>query len=163
MLGGVMNADDVFVCIVETPKGSRNLYAYDAALGGIKLVRQLSSAATLPVDYGFLRDTRAPDGHPVDAFVCVHRPTFPGCLISVTPVGLIRMRDEKAADHKIVCVPVNDPHWNGCRQLVDLREPLRGEIEHLLRSCRLMRTEQVQVSGWAGREEALAEIARARH
>ena len=41
--------------------------------------------------------------------IVVSEPTFPGCLIEVKPVALFRMRDEKAEDNKILCVPVHGP------------------------------------------------------
>jgi inorganic pyrophosphatase len=57
------------------------------------------------------------------------RPTFPGCLIEVKPIGLFEMQDEKGVDDKIICVPLNDPYWNGNEQVEDLPPLLRGEIE----------------------------------
>ena len=74
--------DEPLHCLVEIPKGSRNKYEWDEALGGIKLDRFLFSSVVYPTDYGFVTDTLGEDGDPLDAMVCVSEPTFSGCLIA---------------------------------------------------------------------------------
>jgi inorganic pyrophosphatase len=64
-------------CVIEIPKGSRNKYEYDPDLGGIKLDRFISASVVYPTDYGFVPETLAPDGDPLDVLVCVSEPTFP--------------------------------------------------------------------------------------
>jgi inorganic pyrophosphatase len=74
--------------MVEIPRGSRNKYEYDPRTGGFYLDRMLfSSAVHYPADYGFIPDTLAEDGDPLDALVLVRRSYFPGCYIRVEPVG----------------------------------------------------------------------------
>jgi inorganic pyrophosphatase len=82
-------------CLVEIPKGSRNKYEWDPELKAIKLDRFLFSSVVYPTDYGFIPDTWAADGDPLDAMVCVSEPTFPGCVIPVKVIALFRMRDDK--------------------------------------------------------------------
>jgi inorganic pyrophosphatase len=159
------NPDSVehdLVCVVEIPKGGRNKYEYDPVLGGIKFDRLLMSAATYPADYGFLRDTLGQDGDPLDALVCLYEPTFPGCLIPVKPVGLFEMRDEKGVDDKVICVPVEDPYWNGYEELEDLPLLLRQEIEQFFTIYKDLEGKEVTVDGWRSREDAITEIAASR-
>src|ERR1700738_5003616 len=106
--------------MVEIPKGSRNKYEWDPELKAIKLDRFLFSSVVYPADYGFIPGTLGEDGDPLDAMVCVSEPTFPGCVIHVKPIALLRMRDEKGVDDKILCVPLNDPNWNTLATLEDL-------------------------------------------
>jgi inorganic pyrophosphatase len=146
------------VCVVEIPKGSRNKYEYDPELGGVKFDRLLMSAATYPADYGYLRGTLGQDGDPLDALVCLYEPTFPGCLIPVKPLGMFEMRDEKGIDDKIICVPLHDPYWNHHEALDDLPELLRAEIEQFFSIYKDLEGKEVQVGGWASREQAEAEI-----
>ena len=148
-----------FVCVVEIPKGSRNKYEYDPELGGIKFDRLLMSAATYPTDYGYLRDTLAQDGDPLDALVVLTEPTFPGCLIPVKPIGMFVMADEKGPDDKILCVPLEDPYWNGYEQVSELPELLRDEIEQFFTIYKELENKGVEVGGWRSRDDALAEIA----
>src|SRR6266487_6731446 len=115
-------------CLVEIPKGSRNKYEWDEELQAIKLDRFLFSSMVYPTDYGFIPDTLALDGDPLDAMVCVSEPTFPGCVIPVKPIALFKMEDDKGIDDKILCVPLQDPAWNTLDQLEDLSEALRDEI-----------------------------------
>ena len=153
------NDDHVYVCVVEIPKGSRNKYEFDPDLGGIKFDRLLMSAATYPTDYGYLRDTLAEDGDPIDALVCLTEPTFPGCLIPIRPIGMFIMSDEKGPDDKIVCVPVNDPYWNGYREVEDLPELLRQEIEQFFSIYKVLENKKVEVGDWRSRTDALEAIA----
>jgi inorganic pyrophosphatase len=150
--------DNTYVCVVEIPKGSRNKYEYDPELGGIKFDRLLMSAATYPTDYGFLRNTLAEDGDPLDALVCLTEPTFPGCLIPVKPLGMFVMRDEKGPDDKVVCVPLHDTYWNGYEQIDDLPDLLRQEIDQFFSIYKNLENKQVEVGGWRSRDDALAEI-----
>src|SRR5207248_1525676 len=77
-------------CIVEIPKGSRNKYEYDPDIGAIKLDRFISASVVYPTDYGYVPETLAPDGDPLDVLVCVSEPTFPGCIVVAKAVGLFR-------------------------------------------------------------------------
>jgi len=151
----------VLVCEVEIPKGGRNKYEYDPELGGIKFDRLLISAATYPTDYGYLRDTLGEDGDPLDALVCLHEPTFPGCLIPVKPVAMFKMRDEKGIDDKIICVPLDDPYWNTHETLEDLPVLLRQEIEQFFTIYKDLEGKEVTTDGWRSVEEAKLEIAAA--
>ena len=153
------NDEHVYVCVVEIPKGSRNKYEFDPDLGGIKFDRLLMSAATYPTDYGYLRDTLAEDGDPIDALVCLTEPTFPGCLIPVKPIGMFIMSDEKGPDDKIVCVPVHDPYWNGYSEVEDLPELLRQEIEQFFSIYKVLENKKVEVGDWRSRTGALEAIA----
>jgi inorganic pyrophosphatase len=151
-------AQRTFVCVVEIPKGNRNKYEYDPELGGIKFDRLLMSAATYPTDYGYLRNTLAKDGDPLDALICPTEPTFPGCLSSVKPLGMFVMADEKGPDDKIICVPLHDPYWNGLETLDDLPKLLRQEIEQFFSIYKQLEHKVVEVGGRCPRSAALAEI-----
>jgi inorganic pyrophosphatase len=158
----VAGSEDVLVCVVEIPKGTRNKYEFDPELGGIKFDRLLMSAATYPTDYGYLRGTLAEDGDPLDALVCLYEPTFAGCLIPVKPLGLFKMRDDKGPDDKIICVPLNDPYWNRNERLEDLPPLLREEIEQFFSIYKDLEGKPVEIYGWGALEEAEREIAQSR-
>ena len=148
-------------CLVEIPKGSRNKYEWDERLGGIKLDRFLFSSVVYPTDYGFVTDTLGEDGDPLDAMVLVSEPTFPGCLIEVDAVAVFRMTDDKGQDDKILCVPHSDPNWSGVRELGDVPDQLRIEIEHFFSIYKQPEGLDVTVDGWYEREEALRIVAEA--
>src|SRR5438128_6133082 len=151
-------AEEKLKCLVEIPKGSRNKYEYDHDEDVIKLDRFLFSSMVYPTDYGFIPETLALDGDPLDAMVCVSEPTFPGCVIPVKPIALFKMEDDKGVDDKILCVPLQDPAWNTLDQLEDLSEALRDEIKHFFSVYKDLEQKRVRVDGWYSREDALAEI-----
>jgi len=150
-------------CVVEIPKGSRNKYEYDQELGAIKLDRFISASVVYPTDYGFLPDTLAPDGDPLDILVCVSEPTFPGCVVPAKAVGLFKMADEKGDDDHVVCVPCSDPGWNTIENVDELPNQLRAEIGHFFTVYKDLDPDRhSEVRGWGDREAALQTIARAR-
>jgi len=151
-------AGDQLLAYVEIPKGSRNKYEYDEALGELILDRFLSSSTVYPTDYGYLIGHRGRDGDPLDALVCVSEPTFPGCVIRVKPIALFKMHDEKGEDDKIVCVPINDPGWNEAEKLEDIPKAMQREITHFFSIYKQLEDKIVKVEGWRSREEALEVI-----
>lgn len=156
-------SDYELTCIVEIPKGSRNKYEYDPDIGAIKLDRFISASVVYPTDYGYVPDTLAPDGDPLDVLVCVSEPTFPGCFVLAKAVGLFKMSDEKGRDDHVVCVPCDDPGWNHFEDVEDLPQLLRAEISHFFAVYKdLDEGRHSEVDGWAGRDAALEAIGQAR-
>ena len=150
-------------CVVEIPKGSRNKYEYDAELGGIKLDRFISASVVYPTDYGFVPETLAPDGDPLDVLVCVSEPTFPGCIVPSKVVGLFKMSDEKGDDDHVLCVPCSDPGWNELEDVEDLPRQLRAEISHFFDVYKDLDLDRhSEVKGWADRAAAIETIEQAR-
>jgi inorganic pyrophosphatase len=150
-------------CVVEIPKGSRNKYEYDPELGGVKLDRFISASVVYPTDYGFVPETLAPDGDPLDVLVCVSEPTFPGCIVPSKVVGLFKMADEKGDDDHVVCVPCSDPGWNIFEDVDDLPRQLRAEIAHFFEVYKdLDQDRHSDVRGWGDRAAALQTIEEAR-
>jgi inorganic pyrophosphatase len=151
---------DVFV---EIPRGSRQKYELDKKSGRIRLDRVLFSSVHYPADYGFVMDTLAGDGDPLDAIVIVEEPTFPGCVVPARPIGTLLMRDEKGDDEKILAVPTGDPRFAEIRDLKDLPPHWLREIENFFATYKeLEAKEPPTVKGWHGRAVAARLIARAR-
>jgi inorganic pyrophosphatase len=144
--------------LIEIPKGSRNKYEYDFKHKVIKFDRMLFSAMHYPSDYGFITDTIAEDGDPLDALVLVWEPTFPNCLIEARPIGLFKMWDEKGPDAKILCIPLGDPLWNHINSLDDVPPHLLKEIEHFFKVYKELEEKKTGVEGWEGLESALLSI-----
>jgi inorganic pyrophosphatase len=116
--------------VVEVPQGSRNKYETDPKTGRIRLDRMLFTSTRYPLDYGFITDTLAEDGEPLDALVCLDEPTFPGCLITVRPVAVFWMHDENGPDAKVLTVCAHDPRMADVRDLSDVSGHLTAEIGH---------------------------------
>jgi inorganic pyrophosphatase len=149
---------DLFTCIIEIPKGSRNKYEWDHEREALVLDRFLFSSVVYPTDYGFIPDTLGQDGDPLDVMCCVSESTFPGCMIDVKPIALFRMEDDKGIDDKVLCVPLSDPGWNTMEKLEDLPDRLRDEIAHFFSIYKDLEQKAVKVDGWYSREDAIEEI-----
>ena len=155
-------ADEQLLALIEIPKGSRNKYEWDPVSGHVVLDRFLSSSTVYPVDYGFLMGHLGEDGDPLDCLVCVSEPTFPGCVVPVKPVGLLKMHDEAGPDDKVVCVPLRDPGWSAVEDLDDLPPQLLIEVEHFFNVYKELEGKPVETDGWRHRAEAQETIDAAR-
>jgi inorganic pyrophosphatase len=144
--------------VIEIPKGTRNKYEADAN-GAIWLDRMLFTSTRYPEDYGFVPDTLAEDGDPVDAMVILDEATFPGCHIRARPVGVFRMRDEEGVDAKLLCVLASDHRWDHVTELEDLPDHQRHEIGHFFEIYKdLEPGKMTEPAGWASRAAAEEEV-----
>lgn len=143
-----------FDVLIEIPKGSRNKYEYDFDLKKIRFDRMLFSSMMYPADYGFIPETLALDGDPLDVLVLGGEPTFPMCVMEVKPIGVFHMADEKGPDEKVICVPVSDPIWNSLNDLSDVNPHIVKEIEHFFQVYKDLEKKRVDVGGWGDASEA---------
>jgi inorganic pyrophosphatase len=150
------------VVFIEIPQGSRNKYEFDVELGAIVLDRRLFTSMSYPADYGFVENTLAEDGDPLDALVLVGEPTFPGCRIRVRAIGVFHMEDEKGPDDKVICVPLSEPSWTRATDIHDVPSELRNEIEHFFQVYKDLEGAAVTTRGFGNRADAEAVIAASR-
>jgi inorganic pyrophosphatase len=145
--------------LIEIPKGQRNKYEMDHETGRIRLDRMLFTSTRYPSDYGFIEDTLADDGDPLDALVLLDEPTFPGCLITCRVIGMFRMRDEKGLDDKILCVPARDPRNAHLTDIGDVPMFDRLEIQHFFEVYKELEPgKSVQAEAWADRAAAEVQV-----
>ncbi len=154
-------AEDV-LAFIEIPRGSRNKYEYDHETHTFLEDRVLYSSVHYPADYGFIPETLAPDGDPLDILVLVQEPTFPGCLVPARVVGGLDMHDEKGSDFKVVAVPVGDPRYAHVVDLADLGNHWPREIETFFATYKLLEEKTTEVLGWHDAAAARAVIERCR-
>ncbi len=133
---------------VEIPRGSRNKYEADRVTGEIFLDRMLFTSMHYPADYGFIPNTLAEDGDPLDIMALVVEPTFPGCRIRVRPIGLFLMEDQGFPDHKVISVPWNDPRFEDTRDISEMPEHTRLEFEHFFTAYKQLEKKKTAVLGW---------------
>ena len=145
---------ETFDVLIEIPKGSRNKYEYDFELKKIRFDRLLFSSMMYPADYGFIPQTLALDGDPLDVLVLGTEPTFPMGVVEVRPIGVFHMADEKGPDEKVICVPVSDPIWSRLTDLSDMNAHTVKEIEHFFQVYKDLEKKRVDVGGWGDAKEA---------
>jgi inorganic pyrophosphatase len=154
--------DLVVKVLVEIPKGSRNKYEDDRETRELVFDRRLFAAVTYPTEYGFVQGTLTENGDELDALVAVTEPTFPGCVVPIRPVAMLRMYDGEEPNHKVLGVPLSDPAWSDLERLEDLPGDLADEIEHFFGVYTELEGKDWRIEGWAPREDALQEIRSAR-
>jgi inorganic pyrophosphatase len=137
-----------FNVIIEVPTGSNNKYEYNAKEDIFELDRVLFSSVHYPGCYGFIPQTLGGDGDPLDVVVLTGEPMITGSVLSVRPVGYLKMTDDKGQDEKILAVPVNDPRFNERRNLSDIRKHVLLEIEHFFKIYKDLEKKFVDIDKW---------------
>ena len=117
--------------VVEIPNASNLKYEIDKD-GNILLDRVLSCSMTYPGNYGFIPNTLAKDGDPLDVLIIVPYSLHPGCKVKCRCVGALVMSDEHGLDEKILAVPIHsvDPTYKNIIDLQDIPETQLNMIKH---------------------------------
>jgi inorganic pyrophosphatase len=144
--------------VIEIPRGEKNKYEYDKRLHVFRLDRNLYSPVHYPGDYGFIPSTLSPDGDPLDVLVLVDAPSFPGCLMTVRPVGILEMIDQGKEDEKILAVGTNNPIFNDIDDYEQLYPHLLLEIEHFFTVYKELEAKRTRIVGWQNAERARAAV-----
>jgi inorganic pyrophosphatase len=147
--------ESVFPVIIEVPKGSKNKYELDKETGLLRLDRVLYSAVHYPADYGFIPRTFCDDGDPLDALVLGQEPLHPLTIVEARAIGVMRMRDEKGIDDKIVAVSIHDPAFVEYTDHVQLPTHLLREMRRFFEDYKVLERKQVLVEDLLGKDDAL--------
>ena len=147
--------DRAFPVVIEIPKGSKNKYELDKETGLLRLDRVLHSAVYYPADYGFIPRTYCDDGDPLDALVLGQEPVYPMTIVDARAIGVMRMRDEKGIDDKIVAVSVRDPAFADYRDKAELPAHVLRELRRFFEDYKALEHQQVVVEDLLGPPDAL--------
>ncbi len=121
--------------VIETPKGSRNKYAYDEKIGLFVLKGVLSLGHYFPFDFGFIPKTKGGDGDPLDVLILMDEPAFAGCLIRARLIGVIEAEQTELdgaveKNDRLIAVASNSHVHKEIKSINDLNKTLVDEIEH---------------------------------
>src|ERR687886_699766 len=147
-----------FPAYIEIPKGSKNKYELDKDTGLLRLDRVLYSAVHYPADYGFIPQTYCDDGDPLDALVLGQEPVYPLTIVPARAIGVMRMRDEKGVDDKIVAVSVGDPSFADYTDKEQLPPHVLREVRRFFEDYKALEHKQVVVEDLLGPQEALVVV-----
>ena len=147
---------DVVEAIIEIPNGSRN--KFEIKDGKIKLDIVLYSSMSYPAEYGFIDNTLAKDGDPLDILVIGSEPSYPGCIIPAKVIGALKMLDNGKEDYKIISVVAVDPRYNEVNTLDDLSSFVLDEIKNFFENYKTLQNIPVDVLDYYGKEEAFKVI-----
>lgn len=119
--------------IIETPKGSRNKYAFDSEQKVFQLKKVLPAGMAFPYDFGFVPSTKAEDGDPVDVLVLMDEPAFPGCLLKCRVIGVIEGeqsgKKKKERNDRMVAVEMENHSYAHVKHVKDLGKKFVRELE----------------------------------
>jgi len=144
--------------VIETPKGSRNKFAFDPDEQVFQLKRVLPSGMEFPYDFGFVPSTKADDGDPIDVLVLMDEPAFPGCVLSCRPIGVIEGEQGEGKkterNDRVVAVQRDAHDWADIRTINDLGKQFRRELEEFFVNYHKLAGEEYRVLGIKGPDVA---------
>ena len=155
-------APDEINTVIEIPRGQTNKYEYDKQLHVFRLDRNLYSPVHYPGDYGFIPSTLSDDGDPLDVLVLVDAPSFPGCVMTVRPIGMLKMVDQGKGDEKILAVGMNNPIYHDVREYSEVYPHVLREIEHFFSIYKELEAKTTRIVGWEDAELAREMISKCR-
>jgi inorganic pyrophosphatase len=145
---------------IETPKGSRNKYAFDPEQKIFQLMKVLPAGMAFPYDFGFIPSTLAEDGDPTDVLVLMDEPAFPGCLVKCRVVGIIEGEQgkKKQRNDRIVAVEQENHSYAFVTHVDDLGKKFVRELEEFFVNYNKMLGKPYSIIGVKGPGEARRRI-----
>ncbi|CAG9959785.1 inorganic diphosphatase [Campylobacter lari] len=143
--------------VIEIPYGSNIKYELDKESGAIIVDRVMYSAMFYPANYGFIPNTLADDGDPIDILVLNEYPIQAGAVIPCRLIGVLLMEDESGMDEKLLAVPVSkiDPRYDDIKTLNDLPKASLDKIKNFFETYKMLEPNKwAKVKEFAGIEKA---------
>jgi inorganic pyrophosphatase len=144
--------------VIETPKGSRNKFAFNGDDHIFELKKVLPAGMAFPYDFGFVPSTLADDGDPVDVLVLMDEPAFPGCVLKCRPIGVIQGeqgdKKKKVRNDRIIAVEKDAHSWADIQTVNDLGKHFVRELEEFFVDYHRLSGEQYRVLALKGRAHA---------
>jgi inorganic pyrophosphatase len=154
--------EDLVQVVIETPKSSRNKYAFDAEQKIFELKKVLPAGMEFPYDFGFVPSTKAEDGDPVDVLVLMDEPAFPGCLLKCRPVGVIEgeqgKKKKRERNDRIVAIEQDNHSYARVRHIKDLGKEFVEELEEFFVNYHSLTGKKYRILAVKGPGEAARRI-----
>jgi len=158
--------DGILQVIIETPKGSRNKYAFDPVQEIFSLKKVLPAGMAFPYDFGFLPRTIAGDGDPIDVLVLMDEPAFPGCLLRARLIGVIEGEQvddgKKTRNDRLVAIAEANHMYANIRKIKDLPRQFLRELETFFVNYHRLEGKRYELLGCKGHATAMSLIWKAR-
>lgn len=148
------NCPHTVTTVIEIPQDSVNKYEYDKQLKAFRLDRNLHSPVHYPGDYGFLPQTLAEDGDPLDILVLGDAPSFSGCVLVARPIGIFEMLDQGIMDEKILAYAVGNPRFTTIKDYTEVMPHVLREVAHFFSIYKDLEGKRTEVLGWKNADAA---------
>jgi inorganic pyrophosphatase len=140
--------------VIETPKGSAAKYNFDRETGMFKLKKILPEGMAFPLHFGFIPNTLAGDGDPVDVMVLMDEPSWPGCFIECKLLGVIEAEQEEEGTTKrndrVIASAIESNRYKEMRTIFALDNYLIDEIINFLVTYNSFEKKEFKVIGRQG-------------
>ncbi len=158
--------DQLLQVVIETPKGSRNKYSFDEEQKIFVLKAALPAGMVFPYDFGFVPQTKADDGDPLDVLVLMDEPAFPGCALMGRLIGVIEGEQtvpgqEPVRNDRLVAVAETTHVYAKFTKLKNLPKQALREIEEFFVNYHRLQGKEYKLLGIKGRKTALSLIEKA--
>ena len=149
--------NDINVVIEIPALGQPVKYEIDKDSGALVVDRFMTVAMFYPCNYGYIPNTLADDGDPLDVLVHTPHTVISGCVIPCRPVGILHMSDEGGGDAKLIAVPTDklSKAYKDVKEATDLPPLLIQQIKHFFEHYKdLEEGKWVKIEGWGTADEA---------
>ena len=153
--------NDIYVAIEIPANASPIKYEIDKDMDALLVDRFMATPMFYPANYGYINNTLADDGDPLDVLVITPYPVVPGSVIRARPVGVLKMSDEAGGDEKLLAVPHEKltQLYNDIQDIDDVPQLLKDQIVHFFENYKdLEKGKWVKVNGWENADAARAAI-----
>lgn len=148
--------------IIETPKGSRNKFAYDEEQSIFIVKKVLPAGMSFPYDFGFLPRTKAQDGDPIDVLLLMDEPAFPGIAVRARLIGVIQGEQiegkKKTRNDRLLAVAEMNHEYAGIKKVGDLPKQFVHELEQFFVNYHNLEGKQYKLLGCKGADVAMRAI-----
>ena len=147
------NVPQEFNAVIEIPAGGNVKYELDKHSGLLKMDRVLYSAVYYPANYGFIPQTLAEDGDPLDVLVFCQEAVVPLTIMRARCVGLMSMIDQGKPDYKVIAVALDDPSFNTYRQVSEMPAHRMNMLKRFFQDYKQLEGKNVEVGEFKPAED----------
>src|SRR5512142_2100785 len=147
--------EDAIPAVIEIPTGSKVKYELDKSTGLLIVDRILFSAVHYPANYGFVPRTYCDDGDPLDILVLCQEQIQPLAIMRAKVIGVMKMRDDKGEDDKLIAVHADDPTYADYTDVSEIPSHRLRELQRFFQDYKALENKKVLVSAPLGRSAGL--------
>lgn len=163
----IQKGSGTFQMVIETPKGSRNKWSFDAEQKIFCLKKVLPAGMAFPYDFGFVPQTLAPDGDPIDVLLLMDEPGFCGAVVPVRLIGVIEGEQvegkKKNRNDRLLAVAQAGQLYANVQSWEDLPKRFINELEQFFVNYHRLEGKEYKLLGCKDAQKAARLIDEARH
>jgi len=144
--------------VIETPRGSRNKYSHDSKENLFLLKKVLPAGMSFPYDFGYIPQTKAEDGDPLDVLVLMDEPAFPGCVLQIRLIGLIEAEEKNEGktvrNDRLIAVAIQSRAHREVKNLSELGDAFVKDLEKFFETYQKLEGKEFRILGRKDAKEA---------